>query len=119
VFSTCNQDAHFVDVYLDTTRLATIDDTNYTLCAGWLGSVPYRQGMTFELLEKEILPQHFPVSSVAVKLGFQILRRGWVGWVLLPSVLSPTANNNYAKHQRKQKGITVCVCWGGGGEVGK
>ena len=63
VFSTYNQDAHFVDVYLDTTRLATIDDSNYTLCAGWLGSVPYRQGMTFQQLEKEILPQHFPVSS--------------------------------------------------------
>ena len=63
MFSTYNQDAHFVDVYLDTTRLATIDDSNYTLCAGWLGSVPYRQGITFEQLEKEILPQHFPVSS--------------------------------------------------------
>ena len=64
MFSTYNQYAQFVDVYLDTTRQATIDDTNYTLCAGWLGCVPYQQGMTFELLEKEILPQHFPVSSV-------------------------------------------------------
>ena len=68
MLSTYQQDAQFVDVYLDTKRRAVIDGTHYVLCAGWLGCVPYHEGMTFGQLEKEVLPHHFPVSCVMKKL---------------------------------------------------
>ena len=62
MLGTYQQDAHFVDIYLDTTRHAVVDGTHYNLCHGWLGCVPYQDGITFGQLEKEILPQYFPVS---------------------------------------------------------
>ena len=65
MLSIYQQYAHFVDVYLDTTIQVTIDGTNYTLCAGWLGCVPHQEGMIFEQLEK-LLPQHFPVSDYII-----------------------------------------------------
>ena len=67
MFSTYNQDAQFVDVYLDTTRLATIDDTNYTLCAGWVGCVPYQQ-MGYKEEEKDLAMVTSPFKLVDYRL---------------------------------------------------
>ena len=64
VLSTYQPDAQTVDVYLESTRHAIVDGTRYSLSPGWLGCVPYQEGMTFQELE-DALPQHFPVSLSA------------------------------------------------------
>ena len=56
------QDAHTLDIYLETTRHAVVDGTRFSLSPGWLGCVLHQEGMTYQQLENDILPQHFPVS---------------------------------------------------------
>ena len=51
----------YVDVYLKNMRHAVTDNTRYSLSPGWLGRVPYHEGMTIQQMEKDIL-QHFTVS---------------------------------------------------------
>ena len=56
------------------TRKVDIDGTRYSLSPGWLGCVPFHDGMTFEQLEKEVLPQNLPVSFHHKNVNFNVCR---------------------------------------------
>ena len=52
-----------MDVYLGKEfHCADIDGVPHAILNGWLGSVPYQKGMTYENL-LDLVRQHLPVSS--------------------------------------------------------